>query len=520
LGLALGVVGLLALLAGAIIFAVVPELRDWALALLAVSLLAFVAFGYLARRLVGQFLSTRQGRYGLNTLIMVASFTAILVLVNFLSFNVNARVDVTATGQFTLAPQTESVLRNLEEPVVAYGFFTPDDPAAEVARGLLREYEFAGENFSYEIIDPETDPARASRYRVDQYGTVVFVAGDEERVTRTTDLTEQSFTSALLRATGQGLKTVCFLSGHGERSILGTTPEGMSLAAQALEQELYVVRDFSFSSSGGVPEECAVVVVAGPDRDLSAEQTEGNPSEGQMLRSYLAGGGNLLMLLTPTTPQSWLQLLREGGIEAGGGAVIDPANYAQPDRATPQIRPDQYLPDHPITAPLIERSRITFFPLVTRVAPMTEQQLIEENVPPIPVYPLIFTTDRSWLETDLSNLANASYDQAVDRRGPISIAAAEEFPAGANETGRIVAVGNASFAGNQFFYSLGNSDLFLNSVNWLAEQEDLISIRPTINSPRLLIITQRQADWILYSSVGLLPALLALVGAWTWWRRR
>jgi ABC-type uncharacterized transport system involved in gliding motility auxiliary subunit len=67
---------------------------------------------------------------------------------------------------------------------------------------------------------------------------------------------------------------------------------------------------------------------------------------------------------------------------------------------------------------------------------------------------------------------------------------------------------------------LGNGDLFINSINWLTSKEDLISIRPKLSSTRLLILSQREADWILYSSVGLLPFMAAFMGLWVWWRRR
>ena len=288
-----------------------------------------------------------------------------------------------------------------------------------------------------------------------------------------------------------------------------------------MERELYVVRDFGFSASGGVPVECAVVVVAGPDRDLEVSE---DTDEGVLFRDYLGGGGNVLFLLTPSTPDSWLQILREGGVEAGGGAVIDPASYAQPDRTTPFIRPDQYLsqPLHPITDPLIERSLGTFFPLTTRVAPLPPEEMLVPGAAFI--LPLMFTSERSWLESDIENVDTATYDQSTDKRGPLSIAVAVEFPTltatGQPSSGRFVAIGNTAFVGNQFFFSLGNGDLFINSVNWLTEQEELISIRPKLSAPRLLILSQRQASWILYSSVGVLPLVVGFFGGWVWWRRR
>lgn len=519
ISLALGVVGAFVLVAGGVLYGVIPELRGWALALMLVGVASLVAFGVLGRNMIAQFVATRQGRYGLNTVILIVAVTVILGLLNFVSANVSSRIDVTATRQFTLASQTQRALGNLAEPVSAYGFFALGDPAAVVAEGLLREYALATDNFEFEIVDPETDPAKARQFQVDQAGVIVFSTRD--RVTRTNSLTEQALTAALMRAAGEGLKTVCFTTGHRERSILGTTDLGMNLAQQALERELYLVKDFSILTEAGVPDDCAVVIVAGPTADLETSDTV---DEGLLLRSYLGSGGNVLFLLTPETPSSWRTILLEGGIAAGGGTVIDPSSYVQPDRTTPQIRTTGYFAAegfrHPITDPLIEESLETFFPVTTRVAPLPPDQ----QFPGATTIPLMFTTERSWLESDTEDLDTATYDQATDLRGPISIAVASEFPTlsatGQQDSGRLVAIGNTAFVGNLSFFSLGNGDLFINSVNWLTEQEELISIRPKITAPRLLILSQREADWILYSSVGLLPLLIASAGAWVWWRRR
>ncbi len=521
IGIALLVVGAVAVISGALLYAIVAELRTWALVLVAVGAVSLLVGAFLSREQVVRIMSTRQGRYGVNTLVMIVAFTVILALVNIVSAAANARVDLTANRGFTLATQTQEVLKGLDQPVEAFGFFTPGDEAAAATEQLLREYDLLSNNFTYEIVDPETDPAKASRFNIDQNGVVVFASRD--RVTQTRQISEQEFTSNLLLATGTQLRTVCFLTGHGEHSILSTTDIGMSRAKEAMERELYVVRDFGFASAGQVPEECSVVVVAGPDRDLVEEEGR---SDRDLLGNYIALGGNVLFLVNSETPSTWLEFLSQAGFAVGGGTVVDPASYAQPDVTTPTIRSDGYLPGHPITGPLIDHSLVTFFPLVTRVAPLPTELLEGSGRT---VYPLAFTTDRSWLESNADSLIEPRFDAERDLRGPLSVASASEFP---NDdptldprlrelpNWRIVAIGNSAFATNQFINSVGNLDLMMNSVNWLTEQEGLIGVRARLNVPRILTLTQRQANWILYSSVGVFPAFMILVAGWTWWRRR
>ncbi len=85
---------------------------------------------------------------------------------------------------------------------------------------------------------------------------------------------------------------------------------------------------------------------------------------------------------------------------------------------------------------------------------------------------------------------------------------------------RIVVIGDSDFATNSFFHILGNGNLFLNAVNYLAEQEDLIGVEPrTYDSPRVNL-TNRQMKGTFLLSVVLIPALLALIGFAVWWRQR
>jgi len=85
---------------------------------------------------------------------------------------------------------------------------------------------------------------------------------------------------------------------------------------------------------------------------------------------------------------------------------------------------------------------------------------------------------------------------------------------------RLVIIGDADFATNTHYYNGNNSDLFLNSVSWLTEETELISIRHNVLPFRRLIVGSEAATFINYSSIGLLPVLILIVGGIIWWRRR
>ena len=85
---------------------------------------------------------------------------------------------------------------------------------------------------------------------------------------------------------------------------------------------------------------------------------------------------------------------------------------------------------------------------------------------------------------------------------------------------KIVAFGDSDFVSNEFYTSRDNSDFFLNSVNFLTDDYDLISIRPKVFPVRELVLTANQRDFIQWSSWFLPPTLLLVIAALIWWRRR
>jgi ABC-type uncharacterized transport system involved in gliding motility auxiliary subunit len=85
---------------------------------------------------------------------------------------------------------------------------------------------------------------------------------------------------------------------------------------------------------------------------------------------------------------------------------------------------------------------------------------------------------------------------------------------------RIVAIGDSDFASNAALGVQGNRDLFLNTVNWLVQQENLISIRPHEAEDSRITLTANQDRWIFLGTVLIVPGLILLAGIQTWWRRR
>jgi ABC-type uncharacterized transport system involved in gliding motility auxiliary subunit len=308
-------------------------------------------------------------------------------------------------------------------------------------------------------------------------------------------------------------KTVYFLTGHDERDFNnfdeGST--GYGYATQGLIGDNYEVKPLNLAQEGKVPEDAAVIIVAGPKKEL----LEG---EGEMLDNYLKRGGRMLFLLDPDPPESFRKLLERWGVTVREGQVIDLGSSVAGDPKTPLLSRYQYTPFLPQLTGVLD---VTFFPGLAALAPSQE-----ELPDTIALAQLALTTRKSWLIKD----PERTTPEEGDEQGPFTPAVAvraiapigEEPPENPEEIkeAALVIFGDSDFATNKYFYAYMNGDFLLNAVNWLTGDVALISIRPKPFAFRELVLTRRELDFIRYSSWFLLPIAMILAGGLAWWRRR
>jgi len=530
LAVLLAVLGGLAVVGGGGLLLWTPELRGFALATVAVggALLALALLASLAG--VRAALTGRRGRYALNTLALAGLATAILVLVNLIAYQRPLRWDLTASRQFTLSRQTVQVLESLPEPVQVTGFFVPtregDVQARRQAEDLLFEFRRrSGGRISYRFVDPEKEPSKARAYNLNRYPALVFETLESGRrhAILVPPVTEPDLVSALLVVTGVRQKKVYFLTGHGERDLtdMSETGKGIGLAVRGALRDNYQVAPLNLREAGQVPEDTAVLVVAGPTRDLLSD-------ERKALEAWLLQGGRALFLLDPDTPVSFRGLLEQWGLRLGPGTVVDPASSVTGDPRTPLVQRGQYAGGTEVTegGAITQPLDVTFFPEATavRLVPELEERLRRGERLPNAYTPLVLTTGASFLTRDRER---NTYLPDRDEPGPHILAMAVEATATVdgqavplNRTTRLVVIGDSDFASNRYYGAFTNADLFHNAINWLAEDYRLISIRPKVATFRQLVLTRREFDFIRFSSWFLLPAVVVVLAVLVWWRRR
>jgi ABC-type uncharacterized transport system involved in gliding motility auxiliary subunit len=512
----LDTLGLLLLVAAFIWYSVSNVWEKWNLVLvIAGGVLVIVGISANYRQILAS-LGKRSTKYASNYVISVILIIAIVSGLNYIGQRHVKRFDTTGSGKYTLAPQTAQVLGKLSKDLEIKAFFPGGDytPLKE----LLIQYKTSSSHVHYEFIDPDRQPEVAKQYEVTVYGTfnnpmtgsqlkagtVIVSYGDrrEKIEKRSEEVQEQDLTNAIIKAGRAESKKIYFIEGHAEKDPSSEEQTGYSSAKKALEEQGYKVGTVNLVSAGKVPDDAKVLVEAGP-------KTEPFPQELQFLSDFLnSGKGGLLALVDPAPAPSLQGFFKEWGVQADNDLVLDVSGVGRLVGAGPSIPLVRSYESHNIT----ERFRaMTFFPLTRSIQP--------DKVAPggITVNTLFKSDVNSWGETNLKN-SQASYDPKEDLKGPLSLAVAvmkEIKPAsdkGSSIKARMVVVGTSNFPINSYFENQGNGNLFMNMISWLAQDEDLISIRPKSPEDRRIMMSQSQLSLLRLLVIFVLPGIVLIIG--------
>jgi ABC-type uncharacterized transport system involved in gliding motility auxiliary subunit len=469
-------------------------------------------------------LGKRSTKYATNYVVSIILVVAIVSGLNYIGQRHPKRFDTTGSGRFTLAPQTMQVLSKLKKDVDLKAFF----PGGEYAplKELLVEYGTASRHIHYEFIDPDRQPDIAKQYEVTVYGAFTnpltgsqlkfgtLVASFENRKEkiekRSEEIQEEDLTNAIIKVERSEVKKILIIQGHGEKDPSDTDRTGYSEAKKAMEEQGYTVGTVNLASEGKVPADAKVLIEAGPT-------AEPFPQELQFVSDFLNKGSvGLLVLVDPPPAPSLQSFLKGWGVQVDNDLVLDVSGVGRLMGAGPSIPLVRSYENHKIT----DRFKtMTFFPLTRSIQP-------GKTIPNGTTVETLFKSDpNSWGETDLKS-KEATYDPGVDLKGPVSLAVAaakEVKPSSDNSPAlksRMVVVGTSNFPINAYFPAQGNGNLFLNMVSWLAEDEDLISIRPKPPEDRRILMSQSQLAMLRLVTFFVLPGIALLCGVVVVWNRR
>ena len=467
-------------------------------------------------------LKTRKFRYGgYATLVTVAVVVAIII-VNLIVQQVPAELDMTESQLFSLSEQTMKVIDSLDQDVTIYGLYEVGNEPAQIVE-VLRRYERASDRISLQFIDPDTSPAFVQQYDEEGRGlsqnTVIVAGAQNYRAISGSDLfsvsyqnpnqprvmgvqIEKRITNALLYIASGFTPVVYQLTGHGER-----TPAEFGLV-DTIEKENYRLESLNLLTEPAVPDDAEALIVVSPLEDITE-------TEADRIREYLddAGRGFFMVDFSVRDYPVLNDLLRSYGVEFRNGLVMEGNNN---NYAGNNLNLVPELANHDILDP-IRSARLPV--LIPYARPIATSEIRRRT---LEFEPLLTTTEDSWIRTNYDD--NSSSRSPEDESGPATIAMAvydrpEEV---GTRTTRLVLVGSAQYLGTIFPFGQipGNIDFFMNSLTWLQNRTDAISIRAKSLIRFPMRLTNLQA--LIYSGIVVLviPLGILVAGLVVWLRRR
>jgi len=454
------------------------------------------------------------------SVVSVVVVLGVVGVLNYVAFKNPKQFDMTREGLYTLSEQTTGLLGRLKDEVKIYAFYGSADPAFAQVQETLSRYKAAGSKLTFEMVDPQARVDLVEKFTITERGPRIVITSHGQDA-RAKEPSEEELTNGIVKVAEQTSKTVYFLTGHGEADLNdGDNAEGYKGVAESIRAEGYAVEPLSLitgeqakagakvalaaapTGALAIPANAAVLVLAWPKSPLFGPEVAA-------LEAYLNKGGRLIVLLEPDRDGGVRTLLKQWKIELHNDLVVDtnPLNRLMGlGAAAPMVQPTEAQEGHALfkgmSAPAVF---LTARSLAIGTGGLTGVEAV----------PMLESGASAWGETNLVD-GQAAFDEKKDFAGPVTVAAlatkSVSEPDKRSEEARLFVAGDANFIDNKHLRLQGNSDLFVNAVNWLAEEQQKIAIRAKTRSSSQLFLSGEQMGQIKFFSLDIFPVLLVAVG--------
>ncbi len=486
--------------------------------------------------------------------------------VNYYANNNAPKYDFNENKLQSLSDRTVKVLKNLQREVQVVGFFYKREKNAEdSAREFFSKYREINRKFSFRFYDPLQNPELAACYGIRHGGAgklegrmLITVGSCEEapkKAAAKTALggetlvfkgkkilldkfppTEQEITNKVVRISRKS-KKICFATGRSQPDIKDEGGQGFLGLNTILKDRGFETMEVNLFNVDEVPSECDVLIQASPDGNYLRSRGIANATlsekEVRTIERYVSGGGRLLVMHEPMSPSGLEGFLANYGVKVGNGLVIDfNHNLGQRYGGALSIATQTYPNKHPITEGF--RGRVgTGFVYATQLA--VERGKADVNVVElIKTHPTLLripgrqccsfyfpdpynkkfygllNAARRWKKEEmlrqvvLGNLIENNFKGA--KAGSFTLAAAvTKKVKNTKKEFRMVVFGDSTFASNILLRE--NETLVMNSLSWLAQEEDQIHIPPKSRKPSSITLTGPQRNFLRYTNRYGMPFL-------------
>lgn len=443
--------------------------------------------------------------YRIQQVIFYVLLVAVVVMLAKLSISTNVSTDWTANSRHTLSATTTDFLQQIDQQITVQIFVTPNSEYRPAIQSLLDRYLLHSDKLQVSYINPDFSPELVRQLNIQQQGEMVVSHGNKQQ--HVYDLSEQSLTNALISVSRDKEQWLVFIEGHGERSPLDQANFNFSVWAEQLKLKGFKFKALNLVEHSQIPDNTAVVIIASPEKSWLA-------GEIALMQDYINQGGNLLWLAEPESNQYLASLAEQLDIEFIAGTVIDP-NATLLGINDPRFVLISDYANHPVGA---ATNTVTLFP---------QAVAIEQNNPESEWLhvALLNSQENTWSESESINeneIQDLQYNIGIDTAGPLSLgyllsrANAEQE----DTEQRIAVIGDGDFLSNTYIGNAGNLALGMALINWLTEDDALISIPVKTTVDSQLNLSRSASILIGLGFLIALPVLLLAIGFVIWWKRR
>ena len=414
------------------------------------------------------------------------------------------RFDLTPMRSFSLSEVSIQVLSEVQEPLSITVFYQRGKRA--LYRDLLDRLQREQPKLTFEIYDLDRFPDKARALGITQAGRAALVYGAHHAVVDA--YPEETLVGGMLRAMRGERRRLGFVNGHGERPP-GGDASGYGRLALALDAENYELQPVNLLA-GPVPDDIETLIVAGPRSDFL-------PPEIEQLAAYLQRGRGVFLLLEPGPLPGIAYLLATMGIRLGDDFVVEKQRRILGTDGLAAVV-ERFKPGNPITFPKGRPIQMGI------VLPSARTVDVFSEMPGVAADRIAITGDSAWVMSDPERARRGEEPDPAhnDRPGAAAVMVMAEVGDGKGDDsngthGRVVVIGDADFASDAYLDLLGNRDVALNAIAWLAGEAALSGQRPA-HVPEIfrplspLVVTDQQARWILLASTVVQPGIVVLIG--------
>lgn len=452
--------------------------------------------------------TSRQGTYAAGmTVVVIAIVIFLNLIVGQLPSNL-VQFDITDNKLYTISNTSVDYLAKLDKKVDIIVVAEKGKVDDRITK-FLDKYAALSKNITVSSIDPVTNPSVLSKYNISA-GTLVvsceetgkntaipfsdIIVYDTYSYYTTGNYTETQFdaegqiTGAVDKAVRNATTKVYTLEGHGETSL-------PSSAASLIDKANLLSDSVNLLTAGKVPDDCNLLIAYAPTKDLANDELT-------MLKNYLAGGGELLLMLDSDSLTNFKALMAEYGMSMAQGYIADTSrSYKSAYNLLPNISSAS-----DITSGLAADSMA----LLINARGMTLTKPARDS---ITATSFLTTSDNGYAVTDDNNKIQGAYT--------LGATAVEKIGDNEEKTSRLTVITASSLLDpsiTESFTNVVNLDIFMKAVSVDFQDVSNISVQP--KSLQVTYNTVKNAGLWSLLFIFVIPLALLAGGFMYWLKRR